>query len=383
MSARRILRTAAASLVVFGVAVSASVGRYALAHPGISLQQNTASWARNHGFGGFVDQMEAWLHSKPPSTRPADELTLVTDDSEPSLDPSTTLPSIDVTTTTLVNPRPAAITPLIAPALKGEGQWRSLMKVRGETAVWATSLRPLADVGSVVATVALFDQSRLHAALFNGTELPGGGPWNNKDWVHKSARPSLVATFNGGFRFEHNPGGYMTEGVTVNKMKDGYATFAIANDGRATIGIYGKDIVDDGTWKSIRQNLPPLVVDGEIVYRNYKYIDWGKDYGNKIYNYRSAVCLTNDDRMAFIAVGDVNIRMLADTLLVVGCRIGMELDINGTWPQFAVWSGFGTTTRRGHVLDSRMHNPDRYVKTSTKDFFAFFDPSTLAPGAVR
>lgn len=381
MSLRRALRVAASTILVFVFAASVSVARYALAHPGDSLQQNAASWARNHGFGGWVDKMEAWLHSTPPSATPADQLTLTTDDTETPDSTTSSLPN--VTSTTVANPRPASIAPQINPALKGEGEWRSLIKVRGRTKVWATSLRPLSDVGSVVATVALFDPSQLHAALFNGTELPGGGPWNNKDWVHKAARPSLIATFNGGFRFEHKPGGYMTEGVTVSDMKDGYATLAIDRNGKATIGVYGRDIVDDGSWKSIRQNLPPLVVDGEIVYQKYKYVDWGKDYGNKIFNYRSAVCSVGDGRMAFVAVGDVNINMLARTLVLVGCRVGMELDINGTWPQFAVWSGFGTTTRHGHLLDTRMHNPDRYVKTSTKDFFALFDPETLAKGAVK
>ena len=87
--------------------------------------------------------------------------------------------------------------------------------------------------------------------------------------------------------------------------------------------------------------------------------------------------------MMFIAVGKVNIRMLADSLIVLGCSTAMELDINGTWPNFAVYKKFGTSARQGFTIDKRMGDPNRHLKNSTKDFFALFDPETLPVGAVK
>ena len=46
----------------------------------------------------------------------------------------------------------------------------------------------------------------------------------------------------------------------------------------------------------------------------------------------------------------------------------MQLDINGTWPQFAYDGGLGTPDRTATLVDSRMGNAYRYLNGSTKDF---------------
>ena len=271
----------------------------------------------------------------------------------------------------------------MTPALRGEGTWRPAIRVRTKPMVYVSSVRPLVDCASVVATMAVYNPILLRAALHNGGETPGGSGWRNKDKIAERARPSLVASFNGGFRFEHKPGGYVTEGKTVRKMRKGYATFGIRTDGTSTVGVWGADMVDDGQWVSLRQNLPPLVKEGKVVYHTYTKVDWGKDYDNKVFNFRSAVCRRTDGLVMFVAVGDVNIAMLAETLVVLGCDTGMQMDINGTWPYFAVYEGFGKKSRTGRIIDRRMGDPNRHLVRATKDFVALFDPETLPPGAVR
>lgn len=376
MTPRRALHLAVILAASVLMLTSFSAARYVLDHPGDSVQQNVASWARNNGLGRIVDMLEAWLHDKAPSTTPAGSLALNDGD---STSPSTVVPA----TTTTIPGQPANIAPRIDPALAGEGAWRSIFKVRHKTVVWATSLRPLQDYGSVVATIALYDPRSVRAALFNGSELPGDGPWNNDKRIMKAARPSLIAGFNGGFRFEHGPGGYVTEGRTVKPLRPGYATFAIDAEGYGTVGVWGDDLKDDGRWVSLRQNLPPIVHKGEFSWEKYTWVNWGNDYNNKVYNFRSAVCTRPDGRIMYVSVGDVNIRMLARTLVVVGCDTAMELDINGTWPLFATWNGFGTPARTGRKLDARMGDANRYINGATKDFFALFDPATLPPEVVR
>ena len=444
MTRRLFLRVLGGIIALLFFVVAISITQYVRAHPRDPLQQNIASWARENKLGPVVDQLEAWLHNDPPAVAPADSLALaitpVTDaptQTSTTLTPSsaqssttTSVPDIitplqirptvatsscpidntvatvvtstttsttttttstvpgavattTTTTTTTIPAKPADLSSQLIPALAGEGEWQAVMRVRTKPIVYATSIRPLWCFGSVVATMATFDPTRVRTAMFNGTEMPGGKGWKNGSKIRGSALRSLIASFNGGFRFEHQPGGYVTEGKTVRKMRKGYATLAISENGVSTIGIWGDTITDDGSWASLRQNLPPLVHNGKSVYANYPKVDWGNDFGNKVYNFRSAVCLRTDGLMMFVAVGKVNIGMLADTLVVLGCKTGMELDINGQWPYFAVYSDFGKPIRWGKIIDNRMGDPNRHLNGSTKDFFALFDPETLSAGAVK
>ena len=441
MTRRLFLRVIGGLAAVFLLVVAFSIAQYVRAHPRDPLQQNIASWARENKLGPVVDQLEAWLHNDPPAVAPADSLalaiipdtaaqtstTLATTPNQSSTSTSapekikplqirptaatsscpldntvatvvtstttsttttstTTVPVSETSTTTTsttIPSKPEDLSSQLLPALPGEGKWQAVMRVRTKPIVYATSIRPLWCFGSVVATMATFDPTRVRTAMFNGTEMPGGKGWKNGSKIRGTALRSLIASFNGGFRFEHEPGGYVTEGKTVRKLRKGYATLAISKDGISTVGIWGETITDDGSWATLRQNLPPLVHNGKSVYANYPKVDWGNDFGNKVYNFRSAICLRTDGLMMFVAVGKVNIGMLADTLLVLGCKTGMELDINGQWPYFAVYSDFGKATRWGEIIDNRMGDPNRHLNGSTKDFFALFDPETLPTGAVK
>lgn len=375
-------RITVATLGLLALMVTTSVVRYHLENSDDPLQQNVATWARNHGMGAIVDRLELWLHSDPPSDTPATELAIAGNT-------ESTVPGNDEQDRFWM---PSALVSPISPPLDNEGLWAPFLSLRGETLVWATSIRPLAEFGSVVASAAAWDPSSFRAALYNGEEIPAGGPWNNYRRVSGEARKSLLITFNGGFRFEHRPGGYVTEGRTVQPLREGYATLGIDGDGRLHLGVWGEDLDDTGEWASLRQNLPPVVRGGVSVYRNYKGVNWGEDYDDKTYVTRSGVCTidggtiddaVNDDKLLFVTVGPVNIKGLADTMIAFGCDTGMELDINGNWPHFAKYTNFGETKREGRVLDKRMTNRDRHVNASKKDFFALFDPSTLPSGLVK
>ena len=173
-----------------------------------------------------------------------------------------------------------------------------------------------------------------------------------------------------------------TEGVTVAPLQKGDATIAIKADGTIQVGEYGVDFTDDGTWLSFRQNLPPIVVKGKTnTHTHYEGL-WGGNYGGSLVTNRSAICTRTDGRLMYGYVPAVSVINLARVLVGVGCQFAMELDINGTWPQFCTYAGFGTATRSGVPIDARMTNPNRYLTRSTKDFIAFFDPTTLTPGVL-
>ena len=269
------------------------------------------------------------------------------------------------------------------------GPWTVLASSVGEPVVWGLSNSLVPDHPNVVASFAVFDPTRLRAALFNGTELPGGGPWTNGSKVTPALVPSLVAAFNGGFKFKDMQGGYFTEGRVVKPLLVGDATLAVSTTGRLTIGVYGTDLTNDGSWVSLRQNLP-LVVDGgkEVVSiareRGNAHVYWGDNFGRVVLDLRSALCIRTDGLMMYAVVGSVDINGLASVLVGAHCNRAMELDINGRWPQFLTFDQPGRPSRTPIALDSRMAHLDRYLTVgSSKDFIAVFDPSVLPTDVVR
>ncbi|MFM8267072.1 MAG: phosphodiester glycosidase family protein [Ilumatobacteraceae bacterium] len=346
----------------------------------------TANWARNNGLGWIVDQLERWRYSEPPSSEPADELAISpvftvapsTTSRPTTASPTTTPPTSSVPTTTEPPFAPSPLAPPVTPALEGEGVWSPVVGPGEPHMLWVTSMRPLVAARSVTATYVYIRPDRLRAAMYAGTELPGtaeltdGAEWERYARVAEVDRPSLVAAFNGGFRFEHIEGGYLSEGQKIEPLAAGEAAIAIDRAGRITIGEYGRDLVDDGTWESIRQTKPLLVDNGVSGTTGTRANAWGVDFGGVIYVFRSALCTLANGDLMYVSAGEVDAAMLADILIAAGCRMAMQLDINGTWPQFAVYDGFGTADRSGVLVDRRMSNANRYLSGSKKDFFALF-----------
>jgi len=284
---------------------------------------------------------------------------------------------------------PPAVPPTRPPVAPAGGPWTVLASSGGAPVVWGSSNQPLPAQPNVVASYAAFDPTRLHAALFNGTELPGGGPWTNGSKVVPALVPSLVAAFNGGFKFKDMQGGYFTEGRVVKPLLVGDATLAISRTGELTIGVYGTDLTNDGSWVTLRQNLPLIVDDGREVVstareRGQAHVYWGDNFGGVLLDLRSALCIRTDGLMMYAVVGNVDINGLAAALIGAGCKRAMQLDINGRWPQFLTFDQPGTSSRAPIALDTRMTHLDRYLTVgSKKDFVALFDPMLLPPNVLR
>lgn len=382
---RRITRVrwcAVAIVVTVGVWNSVSLTSYAMRDNGESLTSRVATWGRDHRLGAVVDRLESWRYSTPPSAEPATRLELtVTTTSSPSsgsttvVSTVTTIP-VETSTTQPPGPRPPAdLAPLFSPALPGEGRWVSIARAGGFDAMWATSMRPLASAGGVVATMVVIDQTHLRSVMFNGSEEPGGGGWANGNRVPIEMQSALRATMNGGFRFDHIKGGYVNEGRTVKALRDGDATIAIDADGVVSMGRLGRDVMDDGHWVSLRQNLELIVDDGESRVREgiANGVWWGADYGNEVYVKRSGLCVIDDGRLAYVMADQVDAEQFAQSMIAMGCTRAMQLDINEDWPSFSVYR-----VDSGEVVpqfvDGRMSgNPRRYLDGSTKEFFAFFE----------
>ena len=74
----------------------------------------------------------------------------------------------------------------------------------------------------------------------------------------------LVAAFNGGFLLSAGAGGYEQEGHVISPLRPGLATLVIDRSGAARIGVWGAGLPQPHeAVYSIRQNLPPLVSQGQ------------------------------------------------------------------------------------------------------------------------
>ena len=110
---------------------------------------------------------------------------------------------------------------------------------------------------------------------------------------------------------------------------------------------------------------------------------WGADYGREVYVNRSAVCELADGRLAYLLVGKVDAGQMAQSLINVGCVKAVQLDINGTWPNFFTFVHNADGSLQPVFLDRRMgSNTYRYLRKSAKEFFAFFDVTLLPSASV-
>ena len=377
---KRVVRSLAVASCSLGLLPAASL-IWTLSTDSDPLLGSGANWARNHGFGGVVDQIELWAYSKPPSTIPAESLDLLqpTPVSTTIAPPSTTSSAPlrqdigeSTTTTTTVAPfSPDPLIPVISPTLDGEGEWLPVSTPEPDAKLWVTAIRPLIDYPSVTATVVVLDPSDLRFALHNGYELPGG-TWETGPRLETSIESQAIAAFNGGFRFEHIAGGYFTEGVEVEPLVEGEATFAIDESGELHVGVWGRDITPSTKWVSVRQSLPPIVDGGENMVAGTWAELWGVDHGNVTFVFRSAICEGPSGELIYAVAGDVDGNLMAEVMISLGCEVAMQLDINGNWPQFAIVNREEDNKVKLSLIDRRMSNEYRYLDGSKKDFVGVY-----------
>jgi hypothetical protein len=371
------------SAAAVGLVPAVSLG-WTLATDPDPLLGSGANWVRNHHMGFVVDRVEQWRYKNPPSSEPAAQLNLAAEVTVPRFTrPVSTatslpeLPNVDIggSTTTTAAPvipfSPIDFAPVVEPALTNEGRWIPLTDRSVTVPMWVTAIRPLAEYPSVTATVVSIDTSTARFVLHNGTELPGG-TWAAGPRLNLSADSGAIAAFNGGFRFEHIAGGYLTEGVEVRPLADGEAAIAINSQGELKIGVWGRDLTADGDWVSVRQSLRPIVDGGVNQARGTSQVQWGVDFGNVTYVFRSAICLKADGELLYAVAGDVDAVLMADVMISCGCELAMQLDINGNWPQFAVVSDVETGSPKVTLVDARMSNTGRYINGSKKDFIGIY-----------
>ncbi len=346
---------------------------HALVRPGHDpLGTKFVEWVRDHGGSGTVDQIESWWYS---GHQPSKGGTPKGGIPKVAAPVATRKSSVPTTAPTTLPATPTAVVPFVSNPLPGEGVWQPTGKlVNGTPAVYQTFVRPDAVHTSLLAGIVRLDQRSLRTALYNGLDVPGGGPWQHGASVAPGDDAALVAAFNGGFRLDASRGGYFTEGRTVRPLVDGRASIVIDRNGTATVGAWNRDASMNPDVSSVLQNLD-LVVDGGTPVPGLLANDnsrWGATLGGAVFVWRSGVGVDAKGNLIYVA-GQLDIVSLANVLARAGAVRAMELDINSEWVSAYVYQGTTPTDIAGVKLLGSIQRPaNRYLQSGTRDFFALF-----------
>ncbi len=369
---RTVRRVVLVALLVFSVSLAWSIG-VALARPtGDPMSTKLVEWVRDHGGNGVVNRVESWWYtSHPPRIG--------------GLPKGGKLPTARRTSTVrqpVAAPAPAQVlppnvVPFARSPLPNEGVWAPTGKVvNGKAAVYETFLRPDPIHTSEVVGAVWMDATRLRGALYNGIELPGGGPWARPARIAPNDYAGLVAAFNSGFKLDSSLGGYYTEGKIVRPLVDGRASLVIFSDGTMTVGVWGRDVLMGPNVASVRQNLS-MLVDGA---QNTAAGDpndthrWGDTLGGRVYVWRSGVGVDARGNLIYVGGPALNVGTLADLLIRAGAVRAMELDINTAWVSYFTYAGGGGVgpIQGTRLLPNMDRPPDRYLTGNSRDFIGLF-----------
>jgi hypothetical protein len=258
--------------------------------------------------------------------------------------------------------------------------------VDGIPAIYETTLRPDKVHTSYVAGVAWMDTKLLHATLYSGSWIPGGGPYPDTAPVEPSAARTLVAAFNAGFLMNNANGGYYTDKKVEVPLRRGAASFVVYKDGSSDVisWPYGSKV--PSKVASVRQNLDLLVQNGHPVsgLQANDTSKWGLTLGNAVYVWRSGLGVTADGALIYVAGPGLNITDLANLLVRAGAVRAMELDINTDWVNFATYSpaspaGLATPANGSLLLSSMTGTTGRYFASWwTRDFITMSTNSSAS-----
>ena len=281
-------------------------------------------------------------------------------------------------------PSPVQLRPFFAPLVAGEGSWRATGRlVAGKPAVYETTLREPGSPG-VEAGVAWMDTRLLRAKLYSGSISPGGLSWKYTAPIEPAAARTVVAAFNGGFKMQDANGGYFSEGKIAAPLRAGAASLVIYRSGKATVGMWGRDVRMTPAVVAVRQNLNLLVDHGAPVpgLSPYDTSAWGSTLGGTPNVWRSGLGVTADGALVYVSGPALNVVQLAELLQRAGAVRAMELDINPFWTVFAAYSaptGVQASAANGaDLLPGMTGGPSRFFDPAwARDFVTM---SATTPG---
>jgi hypothetical protein len=249
-----------------------------------------------------------------------------------------------------------------------------VVEVKGRPAVQVASLRPDEQHTSFVAGVMRIDPHLVSGELHPGAQDPGGS-WRAGTALANSSNSQIAAVFNGGFRLnDPSHPGYYAEHRTVAPLVDGAASLVLHTDGRADVGSWNHEVRMDPTVASVRQNLIPLVDNGEVTpdCATGGTKEWGSTIGQAAYIHRSGFGVTADGTEIYVGGPALSVCTLGAILKDAGAVRGMELDINPNWVSGAYFHQRPHAPAQGfRLFPDEQVSPQHYFSPSSRDWYAW------------
>jgi hypothetical protein len=240
--------------------------------------------------------------------------------------------------------------------------------------------RPLVYRGNANGVeVAWLDPQLTRPVFVPGTADPGG-PWSWGGQIAPEVRGQLVAAFNGGFKVGDIPGGWYHDGRTLKALVPGQASLVVYNDGRATVGEWGRDVDLAPDVVSVRQNLGLLVDGGAPVALAGNPGAWGGSVAG-VATARSGVGVDANGALV-VAQARVSPQGLADALVAAGAVRGMELDINPDWTSFVLYDQGADGSVSGARVMGSGGPGGLFLSPYARDFFAVLLEPHVVAGAT-
>lgn len=242
----------------------------------------------------------------------------------------------------------------------------------GAPVLYSTVLRPDPAHASVVAAAAWIPADATAAHLVAGTLQPGGSGWGGNAAIPTAGLPSVVATFNSGWKYKDIDGGFYANKQSNPPLKDGLASVVIDKQGQITVGQWGRDVSMGPDVVAVRQNLH-LVIDQGAPVRG---LDsnaaglWGSAKNQLQFTWRSGLGTDSHGDLIYVAGDNLTLQTLSTAMTDAGIQRGMELDIHPRMVNFAAW----TPKAGGHItatnlLPNMPAAANRYVAADQRDFF--------------
>jgi hypothetical protein len=365
----RIRRIAVFAAVFMLIPVTLSLVRTLTASANTSVSVNLVEWIRDNGARGLVNEIEAIYYTwQAPSTGGPALRSLPKQPGDAVAAPH---PLRHVTALTTYYP--PSITPLIHPALPGEGVWRATFAgARGPSPVLVTSIRSDPNYPQLVAGVAWVNQAVTATFLYPGAQEPAVAlPSRGPEEVPLALRPRLVASFNSGFKLSDSGGGFALNGHTYAPLKNGVATAVrYANGNVDVVGWSGGPNAGSNVVFA-RQNLPLIVDNGRPNPNLADGPQWGATLGNAVRVWRSALGVDSHGNLLYGAADYQTVGSLAAIMIHAGAVRAMELDINAYWPSFITYHAPGAVGA-ANLLPGMDRSPLRYLTPDDRDFFAIY-----------
>ena len=289
-------------------------------------------------------------------------------------------------TAALSNPFAAVHAPMTSPAvtaLAGVVVFTPAGNGPGRYLIQTTMVRPDAVHTSYLTGVAWMSHKLLYT-LHPGYQEPGAKGWTLPDYITPRQERGLQSTFNSGFKLKDAEGGFYDHGKYAAPLVNGAASMVIYTDGHAVVGTWGKDVSMTPQVAWVRQNLKPLIQDGQIAANIDSKVqsNWGATVGGDLAVWRSGIGVTNAGDLVYAAGDAMTVSALADVLKRAGAVQAMQLDINKAWVSYMTYTKSG-----GRLLPKKLVNfqrpADRYLVPANRDFFAAYAPTkTNASGAT-